>query len=66
MAAATAFDLWKTGPQFSSGELGMLAVVQFGLLVGGLQTVSSAPMFLVIGSLILINLVEFFDRTLKS
>lgn len=39
-------------------ELSMLAVVQFGLLVAGLQAASSTPMFLVAGILIVINLVE--------
>lgn len=39
-------------------ELGMLAVIQFALLVAALQTVGSAPMFLVTGVLIVVNLVE--------
>ena len=39
-------------------ELGVLAVVQFGLLVAGLQAVSSLPMFLGIAGLIIINLIE--------
>ena len=39
-------------------ELGMLAVMQFGLLVAGFQTASSAPMVLVTASLIVMNLVE--------
>ena len=39
-------------------ELGMLAALQFGLLVAALQTTASKPMFLVTAILIVINLVE--------
>ncbi len=47
-------------------ELGMLAVVQFGLLVAALQTIGGAPMFLVTAGLIIINLVELVFLYFRS
>ena len=47
-------------------ELGMLAVVQFGLLFAGLVTVGSRLMLPVIASLILVNLVELVSLYSRS
>jgi O-antigen ligase len=47
-------------------ELGMLAVVQFGLLIAGLVTVGSPLMFAAIAGLVLTNLVELVSLYSRS